>query len=55
VTLRPGLRCTLSLRVSNNGSHSVHVDTLTLPFMGPRTGAQLRAYGPHEGMLSLPG
>lgn len=52
VTLRPGLRCILSLRVSNNGPHGVHIDTLTLPFMGADTGAQLRAHGPGQGVAT---
>ncbi|MGH3334067.1 MAG: hypothetical protein ACRDPJ_22460 [Nocardioidaceae bacterium] len=40
--LRKSMECTLPVRVSNHGGHSVRLDRIVLPYMGPGGGAAVR-------------
>lgn len=46
VGAQEGMHCTLTVRFTNEGRFSVHLDTATFPFMGPETGGLLRLTGP---------
>lgn len=43
--LRPGMDCTLTFLVRNDGSSAVHLDAVVLPYLGPEGGAQVQVAG----------
>lgn len=54
VRLRRSMDCDLPVRLTNHGRHSVRVDKLRLPFMGPGGGAAVQV-GKLDGRRPLPG